>query len=741
MIREYRKIVRVIKKYRRKFVSFLKKYIPVLRKIGKWKKFIWSWGYMYIGSIDEKLIVLKSNNGKDCSGFPAYLYEKMTKNERFKDYKFAWLVQKKKDFKHMNSQNTRVYSAGSKKGIRTAARAHYLIVNNELPKYNRLRKQQVLIFEPEEHYGYYLAGTPRSFISENREELALPFSRVIARADYVIENCSENQKFLALAGKQIGNEKIEFIHISYLVSMSENHISEKERSEIELPDGRENILFAFRNNLYCKQSFLDAVNNENGGKRSYLFRKKIFLKSEQDVEAVCINRCKELEEDSVVIQQETEREAFDYDTSDTFWACPGKFSKADAYSLADVVITNQYSCLVECIWMQKPVIGLTDEWLYTRPQEIEAIWILKKVYPDLLLVEFEDLHYYLEQGVNTVIASRSNMCVGMKEGELNLFAFIKKEVGSADGTIKSFFRKRPLLFSILKSINQKAYNFKSAKRRLACRFKDEMKKVDLKVLHTYYTATGFWRSHGCILTSNARKLHSYKNKYSGRRCFLIGNGPSLKVSDLEMLEDEITMGCNRVYKLFNETRWRPNYYCMIDALIAKYSADELTENISCPMFTNINTRDLMKVRPDELIFARNLGESEYRVSENFEGYYVPSGATVMTFMLELAMYMGFSEIYLLGVDCTSSLSAQGHCAKGYVNEELIQKDIERIRKRLNNPDLNAKQVAEYYYDKSTYSYHVLKEYADRKGIHIYNATRGGRLEVFERRDIDYIMGR
>lgn len=111
----------------------------------------------------------------------------------------------------------------------------------------------------------------------------------------------------------------------------------------------------------------------------------------------------------------------------------------------------------------------------------------------------------------------------------------------------------------------------------------------------------------------------------------------------------------------------------------------------------------------------------------------------MSFMLELAMYMGFDTIYLLGVDCTSSLDIKGHAQSGYFNNSLVQKDIERVKKRLHNPNLTADDVAEYYYNKSTYSYALIKEYADMHNYHVYNATRGGQLEVFERKDFDSLF--
>ncbi|MGN0483216.1 MAG: 6-hydroxymethylpterin diphosphokinase MptE-like protein [Lachnospiraceae bacterium] len=317
--------------------------------------------------------------------------------------------------------------------------------------------------------------------------------------------------------------------------------------------------------------------------------------------------------------------------------------------------------------------------------------------------------------------------------------FVNRKVGSADGPIKRRLRRHTWVFELLKNINQAGYQVRAVKKKCLMCIKETAKAVDLRFLRVYYTVSGVFRRHGILFGKNAKRLHSYRGKYAGKRCFLIGNGPSLTTEDLEKLQGEITFGCNRVYQLFPETTWRPDFFCMIDALIAKYSSQELAGAVECPLFTNINTRDLMKYRPQDLVFARNLGEPTYRVSSDFESYYVPSGATVMTFMLELAMYMGFTEIYLIGVDCTSSLSAHGHCTQGYVNQDLVEKDIERVRKRLNDPTLTADQVAAYYYDKSTYSYRVIAEYANAHGIHIYNATRGGRLEVYERKTLEEVL--
>lgn len=548
MLRQYRKFKRYYKKFNKKLLAFC----PFLRTIKEIKKTVWNFKARHFGSVNENMLVFRSNNGRDCSGLPALVYNYMLNEKKYENYKFIWLFTNKKNFLNMNqNRNTRIYTNASKKGIRLLARAHYIVCDTELRDYEKLRPQQVLIFSPEEYYGIILNEGDTADFQDEKYLL----QNVLHYADYIIAESSKHKQ-----------------------------------------------------NLY---SLCAEFKNPN------------------------------------------------------------------------VKILENFPCIRE--------------------------YIPKEDFPPII-------------------------------PELPAL-FLDESVGSADGPLKQKIRRYPHFFSVLKKINQKAYGLKSLKRNITVSIKNTLKRIDIRLLKMYYTLTGFFRGIGLNPGHNARILHSYKNRYKGRRCFLIGNGPSLTVQDLELLKDEITFGCNRLYKLFTDTNWRPTYYCMIDALIAKYSSLELSENVDCPLFTNINTRDLMKYQPKHLIFARNLGEDQYRVNPCFEAYYVPSGATVMTFMLELAMYMGFTDIYLLGVDCTSSLSSSGHCAREYVNEELIQKDIDRIRRRLDDPTLTAEQVAAYYFDQSTYSYHILRKYADARGIHIYNATRGGKLEVYERRNLNEVIGK
>ncbi len=83
--------------------------------------------------------------------------------------------------------------------------------------------------------------------------------------------------------------------------------------------------------------------------------------------------------------------------------------------------------------------------------------------------------------------------------------------------------------------------------------------------------------HPWKLDSN-RRIIKYQNRYSGQRCFVIGNGPSLNKMDLSYLKNEITFGMNRVYLAFNEWKFQTSFLVSINDLVIEQSREELRES-------------------------------------------------------------------------------------------------------------------------------------------------------------------
>ena len=139
----------------------------------------------------------------------------------------------------------------------------------------------------------------------------------------------------------------------------------------------------------------------------------------------------------------------------------------------------------------------------------------------------------------------------------------------------------------------------------------------------------------------------------------------------------------------------------------------------------------MAQKPKNIIYANTLSQEKYEIRGNMMAYYIPARATVMTFMIEMAMFMGFKEIYLLGTDCTNSFTS-GHFGEAYTASTLDKVNLARARVIIGDPDLTLEGLGEYRRQRSISAYEKLEAYAKNHGVKIYNATRGGALEVFER---------
>ena len=55
-------------------------------------------------------------------------------------------------------------------------------------------------------------------------------------------------------------------------------------------------------------------------------------------------------------------------------------------------------------------------------------------------------------------------------------------------------------------------------------------------------------------------LLKYKDIHLDKRCFVIGNGPSLNKTNLDLIKDEYSIAMNRISMIYSKTEWRPSYY-------------------------------------------------------------------------------------------------------------------------------------------------------------------------------------
>jgi hypothetical protein len=147
-----------------------------------------------------------------------------------------------------------------------------------------------------------------------------------------------------------------------------------------------------------------------------------------------------------------------------------------------------------------------------------------------------------------------------------------------------------------------------------------------------------------------RRLTELKDIHKGKRAFIVGNGPSLKQTDLTKLKNEFTFGMNRIYLLFPELGFHTTYFCSInDLVIEQFSADILA--LPMPKFLAWHSHhhfdpNLPIPQVPTFLYTSYTGP---RFSSDVRGR-VWEGATVTNMALQLAFYMGFEQVILIGVD-------------------------------------------------------------------------------------------
>ena len=233
----------------------------------------------------------------------------------------------------------------------------------------------------------------------------------------------------------------------------------------------------------------------------------------------------------------------------------------------------------------------------------------------------------------------------------------------------------------------------------------------------------------CLKTHCNKKLMQYKNQKNGKRCFIIGNGPSLQATDLDKLINEDCFACNHIEKMFQNTVWRPTYYMVSDAYFAQDIDITQFQNIFLSAYFRRNHKKY--IRKSYYINVINKCKKGYPVFSDDISKYISAGNTVTFCNIQLAVYMGYSELYLLGVDNNFNLTIdskgkiESHEGKNHFYSDKYMDS--KMEKNPSNVELMNK------------AYISAKRYCDLHNVKIYNATRGGKLELFERVDFDALF--
>lgn len=216
------------------------------------------------------------------------------------------------------------------------------------------------------------------------------------------------------------------------------------------------------------------------------------------------------------------------------------------------------------------------------------------------------------------------------------------------------------------------------------------------------------------------KIENLHGCHEGERCFIVATGPSLSIDDLNLLKSEFCFSVNTIYRVFKDTEWRPDIYGTQDREIFQKIKNDIVyyrkELGDIFIGDCVGKFDIPAFYYHIDMQKHLIGNNETKFSDNINRV-VYDGFSVTYSMIQVAAYMGFKEIYLLGCD-TNYNGPKSHFDG---NEDELPKGIDK------------------FYDNAIVAYSAAKEFAEEKGISIVNCTRGGMLEVFQRQSLEEVL--
>jgi hypothetical protein len=230
-----------------------------------------------------------------------------------------------------------------------------------------------------------------------------------------------------------------------------------------------------------------------------------------------------------------------------------------------------------------------------------------------------------------------------------------------------------------------------------------------------------WKFNLGMAKTNQEQLLTFNNLHIGKRCFILGNGPSLAKMDLTKIDNEYTFGLNRIYLLFGEFSFRPTYYVAINELVIKQYSEEI-RRLEMPKFLNWRYKKLFNPKDKSNTYI-NLKLS---LRDNFQNNMtkpIYSGGTVTYAALQIAYWMGFQEVILIGVD-------HNFVSKGEPNKTEVRKnDVDQDH---FHPDYFPKGSKWHLPDlrRSELAYAIARREFEGDGRKILDATIDGKLTVF-----------
>jgi hypothetical protein len=211
------------------------------------------------------------------------------------------------------------------------------------------------------------------------------------------------------------------------------------------------------------------------------------------------------------------------------------------------------------------------------------------------------------------------------------------------------------------------------------------------------------------------------------------------MTDLDCLAGDVTFASNKIFLAFDQTDWRPTYYSVEDHMVLENNRAQI-ENLSgtIKIFPS-NMRDFHYHASDTIFvpllaprsFSDPLSDPDFPAFSTELTQGIGWGSTVVYGQIQLAVYLGCTEIVLIGVDHNYEIPARkvGNTYVSDGEQNHFHPEYRAPGEVWNQPNIDVLDV----------SFAKARVACEARGIRIVNASRATRLDTFERADFDTLF--
>lgn len=219
----------------------------------------------------------------------------------------------------------------------------------------------------------------------------------------------------------------------------------------------------------------------------------------------------------------------------------------------------------------------------------------------------------------------------------------------------------------------------------------------------------------------ASRLSRFHNVHVGERAVLVCNGPSLNRMNLDFLRREIVIGLNKIHLGLDRFGFYPRYVVAVNPRVVEQARIELAAMTALKF---IGARAAIHLPEDAFTHHIQVLDPPVLFSRDItQGF--REGGTVTHAALQLAFWMGFSEVVIIGMDHRFTYEGKPHESRFLAGPDTNHFSPEYFSGQVwDNPDLVRSEV----------SYAEARRIYESTGRRIVDATVDGACTVFEKAD-------